>query len=106
MTNFTPLPFGLSVATGISRTRPSPVLAHPHYHIRRAAQATKRHPCATHHPGRRVGMLDAKDHVPDKRDLLRLAVESYQRLAPGCGWMVIEAAGSHAQANVRAPDIA
>jgi len=34
--------------------------------------------------GRRVGVLNAKDHGRDKRHLLRLAVESYRRLASEC----------------------
>jgi adenosylcobyric acid synthase len=56
--------------------------------------------------GRRVGVLDAKDHGRDKRHLLRLAVESYRRLAGDCDWMIVEGAGSPAETNLRTHDIA
>jgi adenosylcobyric acid synthase len=56
--------------------------------------------------GQRVGMLDAKDHGRDKRQLLRLAVESYRRLASDCDWIVVEGAGSPAETNLRTHDIA
>jgi adenosylcobyric acid synthase len=56
--------------------------------------------------GRRVGVLNAKDHGRDKRQLLRLAVESYRRLASGCDWLIVEGAGSPAETNLRTHDIA
>lgn len=56
--------------------------------------------------GRRVGVLNAKDHGRDKRQLLRLAVESYRRLTSECDWMVVEGAGSPAETNLRTHDIA
>jgi adenosylcobyric acid synthase len=56
--------------------------------------------------GRRVGVLDAQDHCRDKHHLLRLAVESYRRLANDCDWMIVEGAGSPAETNLRRHDIA
>jgi adenosylcobyric acid synthase len=56
--------------------------------------------------GQRVGVLNAKDHGRDKRQLLRLAVESYRRLASECDWIVVEGAGSPAETNLRTHDIA
>jgi adenosylcobyric acid synthase len=56
--------------------------------------------------GQRVGVLDAKAHGRDKRHLLQVAVESYRRLASECDWMVVEGAGSPAETNLRAHDIA
>jgi adenosylcobyric acid synthase len=56
--------------------------------------------------GRRVGVLNAKDHGRDKRQLLRLAVESYRRLADECDWLIVEGAGSPAETNLRTHDIA
>src|SRR5690242_56170 len=56
--------------------------------------------------GQRVGVLNAKDHGRDKRQLLRLAVESYRRLAADCGWVIVEGAGSPAETNLRRHAIA
>jgi len=56
--------------------------------------------------GQRVGVLDARDHGRDKRHLLRVAVQSYRRLAEECDWMVVEGAGSPAETNLRTHDIA
>ena len=56
--------------------------------------------------GRRVGTLDAKAHGRDKRHLLKAAVESYRRLETDCEWMIVEGAGSPAETNLRAQDIA
>lgn len=56
--------------------------------------------------GQRVGVLNAKDHGRDKGYLLRLAVESYRRLAGDCDWIVVEGAGSPAETNLRTHDIA
>lgn len=56
--------------------------------------------------GRRVGTLDAKAHGRDKKHLLQATVESYRRLSAECEWMVVEGAGSPAETNLRAHDIA
>jgi adenosylcobyric acid synthase len=56
--------------------------------------------------GRRVGTLDARAHGRDKRHLLKAAVESYRRLAADSEWMIVEGAGSPAETNLRANDIA
>jgi adenosylcobyric acid synthase len=56
--------------------------------------------------GQRAGVLDARDHGRDKRHLLRVAVQSYRRLADDCEWMVVEGAGSPAETNLRTHDIA
>jgi adenosylcobyric acid synthase len=56
--------------------------------------------------GQRVGVLDAKDHGRDKRHLLRVAVESYRRLAAESEWTIVEGAGSPAETNLRTHDIA
>jgi adenosylcobyric acid synthase len=56
--------------------------------------------------GRRVGTLDAKAHGRDKRHLLQAALDSYRRLQAGCEWMIVEGAGSPAETNLRAHDIA
>ncbi len=42
----------------------------------------------------------------DKRHLLQAALESYHRLAGECDWMIVEGAGSPAETNLRANDIA
>ncbi len=56
--------------------------------------------------GRRVGTLEAKAYRHDKRHLLQAAVESYRRLEADCEWMIVEGAGSPAETNLRANDIA
>jgi len=56
--------------------------------------------------GRRAGTLHARAHLEDKRDLLRVAVESYRLLEREADWMIIEGAGSPAETNLRAHDIA
>jgi adenosylcobyric acid synthase len=56
--------------------------------------------------GKRVGVLDARAHRRDKTHLLRAALESYHRLADDCDWMIVEGAGSPAETNLRAHDIA
>ncbi len=56
--------------------------------------------------GRRVGTLEAKAHGRDKRHLLQSAMESYRRLEADCEWIVAEGAGSPAETNLRAHDIA
>ena len=56
--------------------------------------------------GKRVGTLEARAHGRDKRHLLQAAVESYRRLETECEWIVVEGAGSPAETNLRAHDIA
>ena len=56
--------------------------------------------------GQRVGVLDAKAHGHDKQHLLQIAVESYRRLCAACDWIIVEGAGSPAETNLRAHDIA
>ena len=56
--------------------------------------------------GERVGVLDAKAHGRDKQALLQTAVDCYQRLAQQCDWIIVEGAGSPAETNLRAHDIA
>jgi adenosylcobyric acid synthase len=56
--------------------------------------------------GRMAGTLDANAHGRDKRALLDVAVESYRRLAREARLMIIEGAGSPAETNLRANDIA
>lgn len=56
--------------------------------------------------GRRVGTLEAKAHGRDKRHLLQAAMESYGRLEADTEWIIVEGAGSPAETNLRAFDIA
>jgi adenosylcobyric acid synthase len=56
--------------------------------------------------GRMVGTFDAGAHGRDKRALLDVAVESYRRLAQEAELMIVEGAGSPAETNLRAADIA
>jgi adenosylcobyric acid synthase len=56
--------------------------------------------------GKRAGVLKARAHVEDKRALLRVAVESYRELARDADLVVVEGAGSPAETNLRANDIA
>jgi adenosylcobyric acid synthase len=56
--------------------------------------------------GERVGMLEAKAHGRDKQHLLEIAVDCYRRLARNCEWVIVEGAGSPAETNLRAHDIA
>jgi adenosylcobyric acid synthase len=56
--------------------------------------------------GKRAGTLEAKAHGRDKRHLLQAAVESYRRLETECEWLIVEGAGSPAETNLRAHDIA
>ncbi|MET0985458.1 MAG: cobyric acid synthase, partial [Steroidobacteraceae bacterium] len=56
--------------------------------------------------GQRVGVLDAKAHGRDKQQLLQTAVDSYRRLSADCDWIIVEGAGSPAETNLRAHDIA
>jgi len=56
--------------------------------------------------GKMVGTLDASAHGRDKRALLDVAVDSYQRLAQEARLMIVEGAGSPAETNLRKNDIA
>lgn len=56
--------------------------------------------------GRRVGVMQANAHGRDKRELLQIAVESYQRLQQDAELVIVEGAGSPAETNLRAHDIA
>jgi len=56
--------------------------------------------------GKRFATLKARDYAKVKPDLLAKTVESYHRLAKGADLIVIEGAGSPAEINLRAGDIA
>ena len=56
--------------------------------------------------GRRMGTMQASAHGRDKRELLQVAVESYRRLREQAQLVVVEGAGSPAETNLRAHDIA
>jgi len=56
--------------------------------------------------GQMAGTLDASAHGRDKRALLKVAVESYQRLSQDAQLVIVEGAGSPAETNLRRNDIA
>jgi adenosylcobyric acid synthase len=56
--------------------------------------------------GKMAGTLAASEYRQDKRALLQVAVESYRRLAQDARLMIVEGAGSPAETNLRANDIA
>lgn len=56
--------------------------------------------------GRRVGSMPASAYRQDKRDLLQIALESYRRLQSEAQLVIVEGAGSPAETNLRAHDIA
>ena len=56
--------------------------------------------------GRRIETRDASAIARDKRDLLQIAVESYRRLQREADIVIVEGAGSPAETNLRAHDIA
>lgn len=56
--------------------------------------------------GRRRGTLRARDYAEAKPQLLTAVLESYRRLARGAELVVVEGAGSPAEINLRAGDIA
>ncbi|PTX56806.1 adenosylcobyric acid synthase (glutamine-hydrolysing) [Litoreibacter ponti] len=56
--------------------------------------------------GKRFATLKARDYAQAKPTLLGKCVESYRRLAADCDLVVIEGAGSPAEINLRAGDIA
>ncbi len=56
--------------------------------------------------GQRYATLKARDYAKAKPDLLRFAVESFERICAEADLVVIEGAGSPAEINLRAGDIA
>ena len=56
--------------------------------------------------GRMDGFLSARDFQSRKKDLLAIAVESFQRLRAEADLVLVEGAGSPAETNLRANDIA
>jgi adenosylcobyric acid synthase len=56
--------------------------------------------------GKRAGTLNARAHLEDKRALLHIAVESYRQLQQNADLVIVEGAGSPAETNLRANDIA
>ena len=56
--------------------------------------------------GQRVGVLNASAHGNSKRELLAIAVECYRRLQSEADLVIVEGAGSPAETNLRAHDIA
>lgn len=56
--------------------------------------------------GRRIATLKARDYGKMKSTLMPKVLESYQRLAEGVDLIIIEGAGSPAEINLRAGDIA
>ena len=56
--------------------------------------------------GRVDATLDARDYQARKRALLDVVVESFRRLQAECDLVVVEGAGSPAETNLRAGDIA
>ncbi|MCY4333454.1 MAG: cobyric acid synthase [Litoreibacter sp.] len=56
--------------------------------------------------GKRFATLKARDYAKAKPELLSRAVESYHRLAQDADLIIIEGAGSPAEINLRAGDIA
>jgi len=56
--------------------------------------------------GKRYATLKARDYAKTKPDLLRFATESFSRICDGADLVIIEGAGSPAEINLRAGDIA
>jgi adenosylcobyric acid synthase len=56
--------------------------------------------------GRRQGVMQASAHGRDKRELLQIALECFQRLQDEAQLVIVEGAGSPAETNLRAHDIA
>ena len=56
--------------------------------------------------GQMIGAQEASAYQRRKAALLSVVLESYQRLAAGCDLVVVEGAGSPAEINLRAGDIA
>ncbi|MGD9600144.1 MAG: cobyric acid synthase [Steroidobacteraceae bacterium] len=56
--------------------------------------------------GRRAGNFPARAYAETKRELLEVALDSYRTLAREADWIIVEGAGSPAETNLRAHDIA
>ncbi|MDY6946056.1 MAG: cobyric acid synthase [Pseudomonadota bacterium] len=56
--------------------------------------------------GRRQGVMQASAHGREKRELLQIAVDSFRRLQQEAQLVIVEGAGSPAETNLRAHDIA
>ncbi len=56
--------------------------------------------------GKRAGQLEARDYTAAKPNLLPITLESFHRLAQSADIVLIEGAGSPAEVNLRAGDIA
>lgn len=56
--------------------------------------------------GQRAGVMQASAHGRGKRELLQTALESFQRLQREADLVIVEGAGSPAETNLRAHDIA
>ena len=56
--------------------------------------------------GRMQGSFGAAEYQGRKGDLLEVVLNSYRRLAAGCDLVIVEGAGSPAEINLRAGDIA
>lgn len=56
--------------------------------------------------GQRIATLKARDYAKAKPDLMRAVLDSFQRLSRGIDLVLIEGAGSPAEVNLRAGDIA
>jgi len=56
--------------------------------------------------GRRIGSLKARDYARKKPDLMAAVLDSFRRLATTAEMVVVEGAGSPAEINLRAGDIA
>jgi adenosylcobyric acid synthase len=56
--------------------------------------------------GKRVATLKARDYAKAKPKLMAAVIESFQRLAKGVDLIIVEGAGSPAEINLRAGDIA
>ncbi len=56
--------------------------------------------------GNRAGQLEARDYTVAKPNLLPITLQSFHRLAQSADIVLIEGAGSPAEVNLRAGDIA
>ena len=69
-------------------------------------EAGERPPLAGHRPGPAFGELDASRFRESRASLLPYVLESFDRLARDADLVVVEGAGSPAETNLRAGDIA
>jgi len=56
--------------------------------------------------GKRFATLKARDYAKVKPSLLQATLDSFERLKRGCDFVIVEGAGSPAEINLRAGDIA